>query len=128
MALEAGPVVFVHSSWRTGSTFVWSRFRQDRRTMAYYEVFHESLATLKAGDVHGRTPDAWASKHPAVAPYLSEYIPLLGEEGGVRGYDPAMAYERFLPQGGIGGELTAGEHARPLVRRILDQLGPRRGP
>jgi hypothetical protein len=77
--------------------------------MAYYEVFHESLATLKAGDVHGRTPDAWASKHPAGAPYLSEYIPLLDEEGGVRGYDPAMAYERFLPQDGIGGELTAGE-------------------
>ncbi|MBV8337057.1 MAG: hypothetical protein JO358_16800, partial [Alphaproteobacteria bacterium] len=38
------PPVFIHSSWRTSSTWVWLKFRQLPVTLSYYEPFHGLLA------------------------------------------------------------------------------------
>ena len=40
------PTVFLHSSFRTSSTWLWGKFRADPMRMCLYEVFQERLADL----------------------------------------------------------------------------------
>lgn len=35
--------IFIHSLWRTGSTYIWSKFRQNKNCYCYYEPFNELL-------------------------------------------------------------------------------------
>ncbi len=88
--------IFVHSSFRTGSTWLWSKFRHNPRFYAYYEFYNEALASLDLATIAHSARD-WPSRHPVEAPYFLEFAPLLREQGGVRGYDPAMAFAEFFP-------------------------------
>lgn len=36
-------LIFIHSLFRTGSTYVWSKFREHKRTACYYEPLNEKL-------------------------------------------------------------------------------------
>jgi len=92
----APPPIWVHSSFRVSSTWIWWRFRQNPDVVAYYEIFNEALAELEPSRlaIHGARD--WNSSHPPVAPYLLEYI-RAHLEGEMRLYDPRMAYERFMP-------------------------------
>ena len=111
------PVIFLHSSFRTASTFLWSCFRKAPRTVAYCEIFHEILNTLSLADVSALKPEGWHSKHPPGAPYFLEYVPMLREGGGVEHFDPSMTYERFIPAGGCSGDVSAMEaiYVRNLI-------------
>lgn len=104
----AGPI-FVHSSFRTSSTWLWHKLRGAPGTIAYYEVFHEVLATLDLTTVRTASHDTWRSKHPASAPYYLEFLPLLNASGGVANYEGTMAFESFIPAEGIDGCLSLGE-------------------
>jgi len=100
--------VFVHSSFRTSSTWFWLVLRRVPNVCAYYEVFHTMLADLKPGDLPRHRYDSWPSGHPAADPYFIEYGPLLAEEG-VPGYSVDMAFDRFIPEAGLDGALSAAE-------------------
>ena len=39
--------VFLHCMWRTGSTFIFGKFRENPRYRCFYEPLNEALATLK---------------------------------------------------------------------------------
>jgi hypothetical protein len=87
--------IFLHSGWRTGSTYVWNRFRQDPRTLAYYEPLHELLGHPGRGLTEFRS-NPETSHHPALdAPYFAEYQPLI-DDGRIGLFDPAFAYRRFF--------------------------------
>lgn len=104
-----GPV-FLHSSFRTCSTWLWIRFRDNPRTLAFNEYFNEMLAdlTLEVATRHGS--GSWSSGHPETAPYFLEFAPLIRAEGkGVRHFEPAMAIGRLIPDGGVRGALSAVE-------------------
>ena len=69
--------VFIHSQFRTGSTWLWNKFRQDARNCCYYEPFHQDLVKLEP-----RRPYLWshdqettrALRHPDLDKnYLAEY-------------------------------------------------------
>lgn len=133
------PTVFLHSSWRTSSTWLWSCFRRSESTVAYVEIFHETLASLESSQIAKLTPGSWPSGHPAGAPYLLEFLPLLTPQGGVARYRASMAIESFVPAAGLAGDLSREEveyvdmligHARRLDRqpvladtRTLGRLG-----
>ncbi|WP_146056554.1 hypothetical protein [Methylobacterium sp. V23] len=51
------------------------------------------------------------SKHPPGAAYFLEYIPLIQENGGVDGFDPSFSYEKFIPDDGPTGQISALEIA-----------------
>ncbi|MGB7333418.1 MAG: hypothetical protein WBD25_18675 [Terriglobales bacterium] len=76
--------IFLHSSWRAASTYVWAKFRQRSDTYCYFEPLNEHLFTL--------TPEiidrfvAWSfANHPTLdAPYLEEFRPLIGSGVGLR--------------------------------------------
>jgi len=100
--------VFVHSSFRTSSTWFWLTLRRLPNVCAYYEVFHNILAELEPGDLQRHRYDSWPSGHPAGDPYFIEYAPLL-DDMGVSGYSEDMAFDRFIPEGGLAGALSARE-------------------
>jgi len=109
--------VFIHSSWRTSSTWFWTQFRAVPATICFYEPFNERLATLNKDSIQVG-PTSWDSGHPVGDPYFLEYLPLLNDPGGVQLYDPAMAVDWFIPDGGLNGNLRASE-----VRYVDSLLG-----
>ncbi len=74
--------VFLHSGWRTGSTYVWNKFRRLSSCMAFYEPFNDLLASLTAVGVLMTSRHDAALRHSGLdLPYFHEYLPLLGAKG-----------------------------------------------
>lgn len=113
----SGPI-FVHSSFRTASTWIWQKLRAVPHVTAYYEVFNEGLGHFRKCDVGGLSMSTWASKHPAAAPYFLEYLALLQEGGGLPAFDASLPYDRFIPAGGTAGTLSLEErvHLDSLIQ------------
>ncbi len=90
--------VFLHGLWRSGSTYIWSRFRVAEGSLCYYEPLHDGLRRLTIERIRRDTPDAIQSnRHPAMAqPYFAEFAPLVAGRG-VRGYRRRFAYDDFAP-------------------------------
>ncbi len=91
--------IFVHSGWRCSSTYVWRRFRAVPEVMAFYEPWHEQLATLTPERIARERPETSGLRHPTDGlPYLQEFQDLLGPEGGVPGFETRLALDDyFLP-------------------------------
>jgi hypothetical protein len=89
--------VFIHSSFRVSSTWIWWRFRQSQDVVAYCEVFHEGHAELDAAHLCAGSYKSWNSAHPESAPYNLEYLPLLDQTGRLATYDASMAFDLFMP-------------------------------
>ena len=96
--------LFLHTSWRSAGTWVWSRFRELPQVEGFYEPFHSVLARDKAtlGAIHA---DSWASGHPALErPYFHEYLPLVRSRKffpprkGVKGFKVGFELDRFGPE------------------------------
>lgn len=101
-------VVFVHSSFRTGSTFIRSCFRRDPRALSFQEVFNENLADMTPEMIGHFNPGGWHSKHPSMAPYFLEFQSLLSEtEKGVSLYDRSMSYGTFFSGDNLSKEEAA---------------------
>ena len=106
--------VFLHSGFRSGSTWFWHRFRAASGTHAYYEPFHERLAGLTVEALPRYGADQWASGHPDLdAPYFSEYRALLRPEGGVPHYLPRFAAAAYY-------ETAAEEAQARYIRSLVD--------
>lgn len=121
---DGAPPVFIHSSWRASSTWLWAKLRAAPTTIAYCEVFHERLASLTTAYLRENDFSRWASKHPEAAPYFLEFAPLVGVDGAVPGYDRRMAVEWFFPRNGLGGALDAAE--RNYVQGLICSAEARR--
>lgn len=92
--------VFLHSGFRSGSTWFWNRFRKAAGTCAYYEPFNEVLASLDPQILARNRPDSWPARHPALdAPYYAEYAPVLQPAGGVLRYQRRFAYQSYFDDG-----------------------------
>lgn len=87
--------IFLHSSFRTGSTWLWSKFRENSECYCYYEVFNEILQDINFKTIL-QSASTWNSHHPAGAPYFSEFSPLLKKVKGIEGFDHEMAFSDFF--------------------------------
>jgi|GEM_PF-2886479 len=94
--------VFIYSSWRTSSTWIWKKFRDLPDAHAYCEIYHEGLTSANMGSIAKISPRAWkASRHPDSAPYFLEFTPLFSPGGqGVRGMTPDLVLEQMFPPRG----------------------------
>ena len=101
--------VFIHSSWRTSSTWVWQQFRLLAGTQCYYEPFHEDLSGMSRQTAMEMGTETWISGHAQTAPYFMEYVPLLRKAGGVRLHEAPFPYDWFIPEGGLTGRLRQKE-------------------
>jgi hypothetical protein len=87
----------LHGLWRSGSTYVWSRFRAVKSAYSYFEQLYPGLARMTPSRLHrGAWRDAVAAnRHPELEePYFAEFSPLLSRRG-VRGFDRRFAFDRF---------------------------------
>lgn len=90
-----GQPVFLHSTWRTGSTYLWAKFRARADTCCYFEPLNEHLADATPAFVDAFEPWPYAN-HPALdAPYLEEFRPLLQSGGGVPGFPAHLSYGHY---------------------------------
>jgi hypothetical protein len=83
--------------WRSGSTFLWSRFRAAPDTCCFFEPLYTGLARLTPSRVNTPTwRDAVSdNRHPALgAPYYSEYAPLIRGRG-VKDYRRELSFHRY---------------------------------
>jgi hypothetical protein len=91
--------IFVHTWWRSGSTYVWSKLRENKSCRCYYEPLHERIASLNLTVIKA-DPDiklSRALKHPIPKKhYFAEYAKPL--RSGNLGYFPDLAYDRYLLQ------------------------------
>ena len=93
--VQANEAIFLHSSWRAASTYVWAKFRQRLDTYCYFEPLNEHLFTATAKVIDGFRPWSFAN-HPALdAPYLEEFRPLIGPGGGIPGFPAHLTFGRY---------------------------------
>jgi GR25 family glycosyltransferase involved in LPS biosynthesis len=102
-------LIFLHSSWRTSSTWFWAKFRPLLETVCYYEPFNEDLSTITPDQAASAGYDSWDSRHPPGEPYYLQYLPLIQTAGGVRLFDRPMSLDWFTPVGGLRGTLRDAE-------------------
>jgi hypothetical protein len=94
---QAGQAVFLHTGWRSGGTWIWSRCREYPQVQGYYEPLHEHAARFRRRDVATMRPGSWQSNHSDTAPYFEEYRDLIPARGrGVALYQPRFALDGFF--------------------------------
>lgn len=103
--------IFLHGLWRSGSTYVWSRFRELPHTYCYYEPLNQGLHRLTLGRIGRDTPERTENNHhPQMAqPYFAEFAPLVFGRG-VSLNKRAFAYDKYV--------LKAGQQHRALQSYI----------
>jgi len=114
-ALNGPPPIFLHGLWRSGSTYVWSRFRALKTAYSYFEQLYPGLARMTPSRLNGGPwQDAVAAnRHPELdKPYFAEFSPLLARRG-VKGFDRRFAFDRFA---------LGAEDRYPALERYLDGL------
>jgi hypothetical protein len=90
--------VFIHSLWRSGSTYVWNRFRRLDAAIAYYEPFHEILGVATRDELAAQSPDNWPARHPKLdRGYYAEYLPLVLDRG-VPGFQKAFTVDHYFAE------------------------------
>ena len=119
--------VFLHSEWRTGSTYVWAKLGRAPGSTGFLEPFHEVLATIDQPAIERLVWDSWPSGHAGLdAPYFAEYAELLQPAGGIRGFQPRFTFDDYFdlspeavaPQVGyLQGliDLATGRGRRPVL-------------
>ena len=113
---QLGPV-FIYSGYRSSSTWLWDKFRQDSNACAYYEPFNPILGSLRPEDLLSSRPDTWRSHHPNGASYMTEYAPLLGTGSGLALFPKgSQDGERYIGKAGIDGPLD------PDIRSYVSNL------
>lgn len=123
MSFHPDQPVFVHSSFRVASTWLWSRFRMLDEALAYYEIFNEQSQSMSVARARRVGPDDWNSGHPAARPYFLEFVPLIRFGRGVADFHRFMAFRRFVPRTGPGGDISPTERA--YVARLINHAASR---
>ena len=112
---ESKRPIFLHSGFRSGSTWFWHRFRECAGVYGYCEPFNVKLAFLQAREIAANRPDAWPSGHPlSIRPYFAEYEPLLQPGSGVRLFEPRFGVETYF-------QIEADPAMERYVASLLDQ-------
>ncbi len=94
--------IFIHSLFRTGSTYIWNKLRQNGHYYCYYEPFHPNLSKVTGENIrHMLTSDFDAVKHPQLSQfYWYEYMPLLKEgQAGVPFFKKSFSFDEFCETG-----------------------------
>jgi hypothetical protein len=87
---------FVHAWFRSGSTWLWEKFREDDSFLAFYEPLHEDLPNWTPERI--RLPHAMpfdGANHPSLnRSYYYEYLPLV-EEAKLN-FNPSVSYQSYF--------------------------------
>lgn len=112
--------LFLQTGFRTGGTWLWSRFRDQPGVLALCEPFNEALADITEEQISALTSHASGLNHPHLkAPYFHEYMGLLnGEKPGVRGFQSWYGIESYF---GHAGDNDVSAYLRSLTDHAATQ-------
>lgn len=99
--------LYLHSSWRSSSTYVWAKFRADPKAYCYFEPMAEHLRWADE-KVLGGVSWTYANHPPLDAPYRREFLPLLDPKDGIKGFPAEGPHVRY--------RLEPGDEAPQWVR------------
>jgi len=79
---KAHAPIFIHSLFRTGSTYIWNKFRQNDNYYCYYEPLHQNLAGARPDNLEFLLAKDFKSvNHPMLSNfYWYEYRDLFDKE------------------------------------------------
>jgi hypothetical protein len=89
--------VFIHAWWRSGSTYVWSKLRENDWCRCYFEPLNPSIADLTRATVESPPDidDVENFRHPILKRhYFAEYAELLDSVS--PSFSPDLAYDRYF--------------------------------
>lgn len=89
--------IFIHSWWRSSSTYVWLKLRQDASLQCFYEPLHEGVAGLNVNAILSGPEVSLGRmlRHPVAEKHnFFEYLEPL--RSGTLRYTPDLAYERYI--------------------------------
>ena len=90
--------IFLHSMFRSGSTYIFKKFREEPQFWCYYEPFHHQLAHLEEGNLEIFRYDKVAAdrmNHPhLMKPHFHEYHLAL-KNAKLNSFSPVIAYDDF---------------------------------
>ena len=113
----AGPrPIFIHALFRTGSTYIWNKFRRLPDHVCYYEPFHQLLGAVTVDNIQDiLTRNFKAAGHPELdRHYLQEYEALLRPGiPGVPFFRKELSFDWFC---------QAGVEARGEQKKFVDFL------
>ena len=112
--------IFIHTMFRTGSTYIWDKFRKDPNCVAYYEPFHNELKDLKK-PIKGCDKGVFEYlKHPIQdRPYFAEFEPVVLSKGGVKYFKEDFIAREFC----YNGENT---DLKKYIDLLIDNALPRK--
>lgn len=90
--------IFIHSLFRTGSTYLWNKFRQNDQYCCYYEPFYQNLSKVTCDNIETlMTKDFQSVNHPKITKfYLYEYKKHLEIKGsGVPYFKKSFSFDEF---------------------------------
>lgn len=106
--------IFIHAMWRTGSTYVWKKFRDQPQYRAYYEPLNELLARPRESFLASASSKAAEKlRHPALKNFYFTEFPFT-PGGGVAFFEKPLSYERY--------SLEPDAEDEPLYRYINNLL------
>ena len=106
--------IFIHAMWRTSSTYLWKKFREQPQYRAYYEPLHELLAKPREQVLSiGHQQRSSELRHPPIdKSYFAEFPFPAGS--GVRFFEKPLSYERYC--------LDEDDKDKPLHRYVANLL------
>ena len=93
--------IFIHSLFRTGSTYIWNKFRHSDDFTCYYEPLHNELLGIPKESLKVPELDKFDfNKHPVLdKPYFWEFKDLILEDGGILNFNERFVAEEFCYNG-----------------------------
>ena len=93
--MDARPAIYLHSTWRCGSTYAWAKFRDLPGHYCFFEPLNEHLANADPDFVDRFRPWSYANHPTLVRPYLDEFRPLLAPRGGINAFPEAFTFGSY---------------------------------
>lgn len=90
--------LFIHSMFRTGSTYLWRKLNYSPGTKCYYEPLHEILSRPTSKEDLSKFDKTTRSYHQRLnssESFWSNYKDVLDANGGVELYQTSFAYHRY---------------------------------
>lgn len=86
--------IFIHSMWRTSSTYIWHAFRRLEGVKGFYEPFHPCLKVMTPENSHGVNKRNLG--HSVGSPYWLEYEEVATAEG-IPHFRRGFAVKKYVP-------------------------------
>jgi hypothetical protein len=89
--------IFIHSAgWRTGSTYLWNKFRELPNVTAFCEPLNEALSSINENDLNRNFIPSPGHPENMKISYFEEYRKFLKTEGGVELFRPDFSHHNYF--------------------------------